>query len=290
MSEAALVDELQGVYRTGGLLPFVGAGLSMSISWSTDSGSEQRGPSWRELVDQAAIQLGFTTPDLLRVRGEDLQILEYFRERNGGRLAPLSNWMVREFNAPDAVLQESPIIQALAGLKLCSTFYTTNFDDYLERGLSLCGRDVATVATELEVRSLLAERAKDPSVCEVVKFHGDLNHPDEMVVTESDYRKRLSLATLMDDRLKSDLLGRAVLFIGYSFRDWNVSYLFHLIEQLHGPLPGAASGHRGYITVADPSDFEVRLFRRRQIGVIPVRSGAALSEDVARVVRELSKE
>lgn len=288
MTEAATVEEIKRIYLAGGLLPFVGAGLSMSISWTDPSGTAKRGPSWRELVDQAAEQLGFSNPQLLRIRGEDLQILEYYRDKNENKLTKLTNWMVREFNAPDPVLRDNSLIRSLASLKLCDKFYTTNFDDYLERGLRLCGRSVSTVATEHQIRLLLTEKVNHPEVCEVVKFHGDLESPDQMVVTESDYRSRLALETLMDDRLKSDLLGRAVLFVGYSFRDWNVSYLFHVIEKLHGRFPDSVTGRRAFVTVADPSDFEIRLFARRQIGVVPV-SSTDMTAEVAGIIESISE-
>lgn len=289
MTDSAMVDEIRQIYAEGGLLPFIGAGLSMSISWTDPNGMPKRGPSWRELVDQAAEQLGFSDPELLRIRGEDLQILEYYRDKNEDRLTKLTNWMVREFDAPDQVLRDSELIRALASLKLCRKFYTTNFDAYLERGLRLAGRTVSTVATEHQIRALLAAQTHDPNVCEVVKFHGDLESPEQMVVTESDYRNRLALETLMDDRLKSDLLGRAVLFVGYSFRDWNVSYLFHVIEKLHGRFPGSVTGRRAFVTVADPSDFEIRLFARRQIGVVPV-SSHDMSAEISDIVRSISEE
>lgn len=287
MTDPSILTDLQRAYREGGLLPFVGAGVPMSVSWTAD-GTTKRGPSWAELVNAAAVQLGFSHADMLRVRGEDLQILEYFREKNGGRLARLTNWLVRELNAPDSVLAGNPILEGLAGLQNCSTIYTTNFDDFLERGLTLNGRETTAVATEEELRELLALRVASPSICEVVKFHGDLNHPDEMVVTESDYRRRLALETTMDDRLKADLLGRVALFLGYSFRDWNVSYLFHVVERLHGSLPGSVTGRRGFITVADPSDFEIRLFEARHIGVVPV-SSTSMTDDVAAFIRSISE-
>ncbi|HVE95079.1 MAG TPA: SIR2 family protein [Acidimicrobiales bacterium] len=286
MTDPAILSDLQRAYRDGGLLPFVGAGLPMSVSW-TVNGDRRRGPSWAELVDAAARQLGFTDAAMLRARGEDLQILEYFRERHGRRIAPLTNWLVLELTAPDDVLARNPILQALAQLSRCSTMYTTNFDDFLERGLVLNGRETAVVATEEEIKDLLVRRVSSPNVCEIVKFHGDLNHPDQMVVTESDYRQRLALEATMDDRLKADLLGRVVLFLGYSFRDWNVSYLFHVLERLHGSLPGSVAGRRGYITVAEPSDFEVRLFEARHIGVIPIRS-TNMTDDVASLVRSIA--
>ncbi len=71
---------------------------------------------------------------------------------------------------------------------------------------------------------------------EIVKFHGDLSNPERMVLSESDYERRLKLAEVEDQRLLSDVLGRAILFfLGYSFRDWNVSYLFRIVNDQFGP-------------------------------------------------------
>ena len=66
------------------------------------------------------------------------------------------------------------------------------------------------------------------------------------------------------------MLGRVLLFLGYSFRDWNVSYIFRLINDLFRELPSSITGRRAFITVPDPSDFEFQLFRARNIEVIPV--------------------
>jgi hypothetical protein len=79
-----------------------------------------------------------------------------------------------------------------------------------------------------------------------------------------------------------------MLFIGYSFRDWNVSYLFRLINEQFGPLPQAPTGRRAYIAVPDPSDFEYTLFRARNIEVIPIR-GDHMPGDIAALLGELVK-
>ena len=70
--------ELRRLYRDGQVLPFVGAGVSMSATWTVGR-KERRGLSWTELVNEAIRQLGGDDPDILRFRGTDLQILEYFR-------------------------------------------------------------------------------------------------------------------------------------------------------------------------------------------------------------------
>ncbi|MDP9334287.1 MAG: SIR2 family protein [Actinomycetota bacterium] len=221
---------------------------------------------------------------MLRARGEDLQILEYYRLKRHDNLAPLRNDLLKDLNAPDDALTSSVIHEALVALRLCDIYYTTNYDDFLERAMKLAGRRCQAVATEVDVGRFLSDAHSnvnaEPAV-RVVKFHGDLNNPDEMVLSDRHYRDRLRLTTPMDALLRADLLGRAVLFLGYSFRDWNVSYLFHLIEHDFGPeLPDAPLPNRAFITVADPSDFEYQLFGARKIGVIPV-SGTAIAEDTA---------
>lgn len=279
-------QDLVSRYKEGRLIPFLGAGASMAVNWS-DNGHERRGLSWRELVNHAATQLGFDDPDLLRVRGTDLQILEYYRLKHNKQLAPLRNWYSSNFHAPDEALRNSAIHSSLASLDRCNLFYTTNYDDYLERSLKLNGRHARAVATEAHIAQALIDNTQEGNdTVQVVKFHGDLDNPERMVLSESDYEQRLRFADVEDQRLKSDLIGRAMLFVGYSFRDWNVSYLFRLINDQLGPLPLAPTGKRAYIIAADPSDFEYALFRDRNIEVIPVR-GDHMATDISALLESL---
>jgi hypothetical protein len=122
--------------------------------------------------------------------------------------------------------------------------------------------------------------------CEIIKFHGDLDHPDQIVLTESDFEKRLSLSTALDQRLRADLLGRVILFVGYSFRDPNVSYLFRLFTDHFYDKVGTLTGDRAYIVVSDPSDFEEELFEARRINVIGV-DGAKLTDEIKTLLGEM---
>lgn len=276
-------------YKEGRLIPFIGAGISMSVSWKTSDGKSHRGPSWGELVDQAGRMMGFDDPGLLRVRGSDLQILEYYRIKNHQQLADLRNWFFSEMRAPDEALRDSEVHTALAQLTNCGLIYTTNYDDFIERSFAIHGRTAYPVAIESHIAEALKKQTNGTmtDAVEIVKFHGDLSNPERMVLSESDYERRLKLAEVEDQRLRSDVLGRAILFLGYSFRDWNVSYLFRIVNDQFGPLPLAATGRRAYIVVADPSDFEAELFRARNIEVIPIRSSHR-TEDTAKIIRELS--
>lgn len=122
---------------------------------------------------------------------------------------------------------------------------------------------------------------------EVIKFHGDWDHPEAMVVTEADYEKRLKLSTALDWRLLGDALGRVILFIGYSFRDPNVSYLLRFFHELHKEHPEGNA--RAYIFVADPSDFERTLFRSRKMEIIPI-NGADMTAGVVQMLERITSE
>ncbi|MEP2311482.1 SIR2 family protein, partial [Rhodopirellula bahusiensis] len=197
--------ELKKRYQEGRLLPFIGAGASMSFSWKDLQGNLVRGPSWEQLVNRAATELGFSVAELARVRGTDQQILEYFKIKQGNEIAKLTNWLASQMTPPDDDLKHSALHKELSKLKRCKKFYTTNYDNFLERAFKLNGRSVHVSAIESQL-------GIDDHECEVVKFHGDLEHPNQIVLTESDYEQRLRFATPMDYRLRSDLLGRVILF------------------------------------------------------------------------------
>ncbi len=271
-------SELCRLYNQGRLVPFVGAGISRGINWIRD-GEERRGIDWREFVDHAITEMGFSIPGLLHLRGSDLQILEYFKRKKDG-LALLTNWLCERMQAPDTALCASPIYRELALLRHCPVYYTTNWDNLLERALELHGRPSRVIALESHMGT------NDAGKCDVVKFHGDFNHPDHMVVTEFDYQRRLSFDTPMDFRFRSDLLGRAILFLGYSFNDPNVAYLFHLVNETLSTLPGSPTGRRAYIVVPNPSDFEHTLFQARNIEVIEADE-RTMEVDIAELLREL---
>ena len=88
-------------------------------------------------------------------------------------------------------------------------------------------------------------------------------------------------------KLRYDLLGRTVIFVGYSFRDINIAYLFQNVNDMFKQLPHSFSGRRAYITVHNPSDFERRLFYECNIEVIPTY-GTDRSIATAEILEDMS--
>ena len=281
MNNACLL-ELKKAYNAGQLLPFIGAGASMSVEWEVE-GKRKRGPSWSEVVAYAISLLGYEDPQLLRIRGNDLQILEYFKIQNNGERAKLINWLYSEMRPSDTELRNSVLHSSLCKLQKCRTYYTTNFDDFIERSFAQHGRECVPIASEHDI----IKASSNKNACQVIKFHGDFNNPNSMVVTESHYEQRLAMNTALDYRLRSDLLGRIVLFIGYSFRDPNVSYLFRIFNENFRNFPGSSTGRRAFIISPDPSVFEIKLFRARNIEVIPVNS-LNMTDNISKLLNEIT--
>jgi hypothetical protein len=276
--KATVPAELKKLYRQGRVVPFVGAGASMSFTWTTPgSTTVQRGPSWSEMVSEACRLMGYSDPELLRYRGTDLQILEFFAQKKGN-FAPLTNWLVRKFDVADEAIKGSKVHTALTAFANSKTYYTTNYDDLLERSLRLAGRNVKVVARERDMGG------SEP--VEVVKFHGDFNNPDLMVFSEAHYYKRLRYDLPLDFKLRSDLLNRVALFVGYSFGDVNIGFLFDLLNELLKSLPDSDTGKRAYIVVNNPSDFEYTLFQKRNIEIIPTY-GDKRTETLVEVLEEI---
>lgn len=272
--------ELLKLYRQGRVIPFVGAGASMSLRWKSPDGSNTcRGPSWTEMVNEACRQLGYEDPELLRYRGTDLQILEFFEQKKGN-FAPLTNWLVRRFVVPEEAIKASRVHAAISALDNSTRFYTTNYDDLLERSLRLAGRQVKVVAGERDM-------GLGDKMVEVVKFHGDFDNPDAMVFSEGHYYKRLRLDGPLDLKLRSDLLNRVALFVGYSFRDLNIGFLFDILNEMLKSLPDSDTGKRAYIVVNNPSDFEYTLFRKRNMEIIPT-FGDDQTTTLAEVLEEIA--
>ena len=53
--------DLRRLYRERRVIPFVGAGASMSVTWGASR--KNRGPAWEEMVHQAARLLGASEPN-----------------------------------------------------------------------------------------------------------------------------------------------------------------------------------------------------------------------------------
>ena len=205
------MDQIIEAYKSKRLILFVGAGVSMSLGL----------PSWSQLISHVAEELGFD-PDIFKTFGGDLTLAEYYRITKG-QIGPLRSWMDREWHGNGIDIAGSRAHEIIAKSKL-DLIYTTNYDRWLERAFDHYGRNYSKIVNVGDLAT------KDLSETQIVKFHGDFDDDDTIVLDETSYFERLAFESPLDIKFRSDVLGKSVLFIGYSLTDINVRYLFYRLS------------------------------------------------------------
>jgi hypothetical protein len=208
-SPTLISDELARAVAARQAILFAGAGLSMSVGL----------PSWQEFAHRMAEELG-VVPDLLQVRGVGYHTLaEYYRLKQGS-IGPLRSWMDRTWTVSREKVRQSKLHELIIELDF-PLIYTTNYDRNIEEAYAIHGKDFVKVSN---ARDIAKTRE---GITEIIKFHGDFDDDNSLVITETDYFNRLSFDSPLDIKFRSDALAKTVLFIGYSMTDMNIRLLLH---------------------------------------------------------------
>ncbi len=127
---------------------------------------------------------------------------------------------IRDDDGQMATLWASAVHRLIAELDF-PIIYTTNFDRNLETSLRLHGRDFVKITNAKDVA-----RARE-GVTQLVKFHGDFEDDQSLVIAETDYLERLAFSSPLDIKFRADALGKTILFVGYSLSDLNIRLLLY---------------------------------------------------------------
>lgn len=249
-----MLDLLAREIRDKKVILFVGAGLSRPLGL----------PSWEELIKHMAEDLGFD-PEVLVGPGADyLQIAEFYKLRKGS-IGELRSWMDKNWNVPEEQLRASKVHKQIVDLDF-PIIYTTNYDNNLERAFELHKRKVSKVASVIDIAGAKA------GCPHVIKFHGDFSDDNSLVITETDYFERLEFESPLDLRLRSDVLGRTILFVGYSLKDLNLRLLLYKLKRTWDGTAYAKRRPRSFIFLVRPDAVQEEVLESR--GVSPIVSDA----------------
>lgn len=230
-----MIDALGELIRNRKVILFAGSGVSANLGL----------PTWSGLVDHMAEDLGFNPRILAPPGASNLTVSDFYVLQKG--IGPLRSWMDRKWDVPDDRLMASAIHNDIVDLNF-PFIYTTNFDRALERIHELRGKPFSKITS---VASIAEASASDTHV---VKFHGDFDDDDSLVLAESKYLERLAFEHPLDIKLRADALGRSILFVGYSLTDINIRLLLYRLQktwQSYGDL-GVRPQSYVYMTRPDP--------------------------------------
>jgi hypothetical protein len=231
---------------------FAGSGVSMGLGL----------PTSKELLRGLAAGLGIETDDFMTM-GELRELAEYYYLEKGN-VSELRDWLDIESPASAIDISKSRIHRMLVELDF-PIIYTTNYDCMLERAFDYHRVPYTKI---VGVKNLVDIK---PGATQIIKFHGDFDDISSIVFAESAYLQRLELESPLDIKLRADILGKSILFIGSSLTDINLRFLLYKLAKVWNSQERPSS----YFFMAKPNMVQERILASRNIITIPAKSGDA---------------
>lgn len=193
--------------KNGDAAIFAGAGLSASVGFV----------NWKELLKDFADEL-----DLDIEKEHDLiGVAQYYSNRY--ERGKINKRIINEFTTLKQGSENHKLLSKIG----ISTFWTTNYDQLIERTLESDGK---TVEKKIRNNDFSHNIKKKDAI--VYKMHGDKDFPEEVVLIKDDYETYQDKRELFATALRGDLLSKTFLFIGFSFDDPNLEYILGRIKVL----------------------------------------------------------
>ncbi len=184
---------------------FAGAGLSAPAGFV----------NWKELLRPLVDELGLDID-----KEQDLVSLAQYHHNENGR-HQINQQLINELSSNKAPTESHRILAKLP----ISTYWTTNYDRLIEDALRENGKIADAKYTN---NHLATTRSRRDAV--VYKMHGDIEHPDQAVLTKDDYEKYTIEFAPFVNALSGDLVSKTFLFLGFSFADPNLDYILSRIR------------------------------------------------------------
>lgn len=256
------MEQLISSFKQGNVILFVGAGVSMNLGL----------PSWGSLIDKIAEDLDYD-PEIYRTFGDNYALAEYYRIKKGS-IGPLRSWMDRNWHSTDIKVESSKVHELIAKAEF-PIIYTTNYDRWLEFALDYYKKPYTKIASVADLTKIKSNSTQ------IVKFHGDFDDDKSIVLDETSYFERLEFETPLDIKLRSDVLGKSVLFIGYGLADINLRFLFYKLSKLWKANHNGETQPRSYIFSPRPNPIQEAILDQWGISMLSSQiesPGEALEE------------
>jgi hypothetical protein len=216
----AKAQELGVLARSGHLVPFLGAGVSVSAG----------APSWRDLL--TALRAGVQLEEGAAAAFEKLAVLDQagvleqlYINQHGSRAA------FGEAVARAVDLQRYGLAPALLAAVPSSGAITLNYDRLFELACHDAQRP----------RTVLPENIPAVGNSWLLKLHGSVSQPASIVLTRDDYLGYNSNREALSALVKAHLLTHHLLFVGFGLAD---DHFHEIVHDVRRALPeGLSEGH-----------------------------------------------
>ena len=230
------------------IIPFFGAGMSKPC----------KAFDWREIIAQLKKQLNTSSENYLIVAQE-------YEDKFGRAQLILQLKQMCELK----ILNSNTLENHMKILAMNPPIiYTTNYDNAIEEAATQLLRNYKKV---VDLRDIVESKHGEK---QIIKFHGDFRDSNSIVFTRNDYDKRLKAdENPLDILFRSHILGKSVLFLGYSFGDENISYIFKKHTELYGNnnLP------KSYIISFEENENKEKELRNKNVTTLLLSSADELS-------------
>jgi hypothetical protein len=185
---------------------FAGAGLSVGAGYV----------DWKKLLQPIAQDLELDVDQ----EHDLISIAQYHLNEKQNR-SGLNRVLIEQLSPGHAPTDNHRILARLP----IKTYWTTNYDKLIEDSLKAAGKipDVKYTLDHLK----LTKPKRDAIV---YKMHGDIDHPDDAVLTKDDYERYQSTRGQYVTALSGDLVAKMFLFLGFSFTDPNLDYILSRVR------------------------------------------------------------
>lgn len=159
-----LIKQFTMAIRQGNAAIFAGAGLSRASGYA----------DWKTFLRPFAEELQLD----VEKETDLLAIAQYYKNESGGSRSGINQEILNTFNTASVENENVDIITRLP----ISTYWTTNYDKLIEKGLERRKRKVEVKTNSNQLSSIMYDRD-----AVVYKMHGDVNEPADAVLTKDDY-------------------------------------------------------------------------------------------------------
>ena len=244
-----MIEELRASIKNGDVLLFVGAGISATLGL----------PTWSQLISHISSELGYDER-IFKLYGDSLALAEFY-EITKGHIGELRSWMDTKWTVTPEIIKQSAIYEAIVKLNF-PIIYTTNYDHCLETAFLAWDKKFKRIVNVDDFVKI------NNSETQIIKFHGDTISDPSIVLTESSYFERLAFDSPLDIKLRSDMLGKSLLFIGYSLSDINIRLLIYKLDQLWKKGNNSSKRPKSYLFMPTPNPIQETILKNRGIHTI----------------------